>query len=163
MVWVLVGVRGCVLRPTGHSLVTLISLSVSVKDRPLHKILGKSQTYYPEHILVYGRLEDLLLSCRGFWLFSDRLSGFILVEEVIAPHWVRDSRAGAWSPSLDGGPGHPGQESDGLVLLVPRVQAGYVFSGYPAEGIDSRIARKSCTACLRFSIVVRTERWKVMK
>ena len=29
--------------------------------------------------------------------------------------------------------------SDGLVLLMPGVQAGRVFSGYPAEGIDSRI------------------------
>ena len=46
----------------GHSLVTLLSLSVSVKDRPLHKMLGKSQTYYSEHILGYGRLENLLLS-----------------------------------------------------------------------------------------------------
>ena len=54
MVWVLVGVRGCVLRSTGHSLVTLFSLSVSVKDWPLHRILGRSQTYYPEHMLVYG-------------------------------------------------------------------------------------------------------------
>ena len=54
MVWVLVGVRGYVLRPTGYNLVTLFSLSVSVKDRPLHWVLGKSQTYYPEHILVYG-------------------------------------------------------------------------------------------------------------
>ena len=42
MVWVLVGVRGCVLRPTGHSLVTLFSLFVSVMDRSLHKTLGKS-------------------------------------------------------------------------------------------------------------------------
>ena len=70
MVWVLVGVRGSVAVDAGHSLVTLLSLSVSVKDRPLHKMLDKSQTYYPEHILVYGRLEDLLLSCRGsgsFW------------------------------------------------------------------------------------------------
>ena len=75
MVWVLVGVRGCVLRPTGHSLVTLFSLSVSVKDRPLHWALGRSQTYYPEYILVYGRREDLLLSCHGFWLFLDRLIG----------------------------------------------------------------------------------------
>ena len=78
MVWVLVGVRGCVLRPTGHSLVTLFSLSVSVKDRPLHKTLGKSQTYYYKHILGYGRLEELLLSCHGFWLVSDRLSGWFL-------------------------------------------------------------------------------------
>ena len=65
MVWVLVGVRGCVAVDTGHGLVTLLSLSVSIKDRSLHTILGKSQTYYPEHILVYGRLKDLLLSCRG--------------------------------------------------------------------------------------------------
>ena len=36
MIRVLVGVRGCVPWPTGHSLVTLFSLSVSVKDRPLH-------------------------------------------------------------------------------------------------------------------------------
>ena len=45
----------------------------SVKDRLLHKTRGKSQTYYPEHILGYGRLKDLLLSCHGFWLFLDRL------------------------------------------------------------------------------------------
>ena len=48
---------------------------MSVKDRPLHWVLGKSQTYYSEHILVYGRREGLLLSCRGFWLFLDRLIG----------------------------------------------------------------------------------------
>ena len=75
MVSVLVGVRGCVLRPTGHSLVTLFSLSVSVKDRPLHWILVRSQTYYPEHILVYGSREGSLLSCHGFRLFLDRLIG----------------------------------------------------------------------------------------
>ena len=73
MVRVLVGVRGCVPRPTGHNLVTLFSLSVSVKDRPLHWVLGKSQTYYLEHIRVYGNMEGSLLSCRGFWLFLDRL------------------------------------------------------------------------------------------
>ena len=50
-----------------------------------------------------------------------------------------------------------------MVLLVPGAQAGRVFSGYPAGGIDSRIAGLSGTACLRFSIVVRTERWKVDK
>ena len=32
---------------------------------------------------------------------------------------------------------HPGQESDGLVLLVPGVQVGHVFLGYLAGGIDS--------------------------
>ena len=37
MVWKLVGVRGCVASDTGHSLVTLLSLSVSIKDRLLYK------------------------------------------------------------------------------------------------------------------------------
>ena len=46
---------------------------MSVKNRSLHWVLGKSQTYYPEHILVYGRREGLFLSCRGFQLFLDRL------------------------------------------------------------------------------------------
>ena len=78
MVWILVGVRGCVPRPMRHSLVTLFSLSVSVKARPLHWVLGKSQTYYHEHILGYGRREGLLLSCRGFRLFLDQLSGWFL-------------------------------------------------------------------------------------
>ena len=56
------------------------------------------------------------------------------------------------------GPGHPGQESDGLVLLVPGVQVEHVFSGYLARGIDSQIAEKSGMACLNSSTVVRTER-----
>ena len=55
------------------------------------------------------------------------------------------------------GPRHPGQESDGLVLLVPGVQAGHVFSRHPAGHIDSQIAGGSGTACLRFSTVVRTK------
>ena len=70
----------------GHGLVTLLSLSVSVKDRSLHKALGKSQTYYPEHILGYGHLEDLLLSCRGSDSFQIDCQGFFLVKEVLTPH-----------------------------------------------------------------------------
>ena len=54
MVRVLVGVIGYVPWPMGHSLVTLFSLSVSVKDWPLYWILVRSQTYYVKHILAYG-------------------------------------------------------------------------------------------------------------
>ena len=86
MVWVLVGVRGCVAVDAGHGLVTLLSLSMSVKDRSLHETLGRSQTYYPEHIFVYGRLEDLLLSYRRSGSFRTDCQGFVLVEEVLAPH-----------------------------------------------------------------------------
>ena len=66
MVRVLVDIIGCVPRPTGHSLVTLFSLSVSVEDRPLLSMVVRSQTYYPKHILAYGSREGSLLSCRGF-------------------------------------------------------------------------------------------------
>ena len=51
------GIDGCKrLCPaaTGHGLVTLFSLSVSVKDHPLLWILVRSQTYDSEHILAYG-------------------------------------------------------------------------------------------------------------
>ena len=48
---------------------------VSVKDRLLHWVLDRSQTYYSKHILVYGNREGSLLSCHGFWLFLDRLIG----------------------------------------------------------------------------------------
>ena len=86
MVWVLVGVRGCVAVDTGHDLVTLLSLSDRLRTDRCIRHLGKSQTYYPEHILRYGRLEDLLLSCRGSGSFRTDCQGFILVEEVLAPH-----------------------------------------------------------------------------
>ena len=54
MVCILVGAIGCFLRPMGLSLVTLFSLFVSVKDRPLPWMVVRSQTYYPKHILAYG-------------------------------------------------------------------------------------------------------------
>ena len=44
MVWVLVGVGGCVAVDAGHGLVTLLSLSVSVKDQSLHKASWASST-----------------------------------------------------------------------------------------------------------------------
>ena len=48
---------------------------MSVMDRPLYWILVRSQTCYPEHILIYGSREGSLLSCRGFLLFPDQLIG----------------------------------------------------------------------------------------
>ena len=96
---------------------------------------GKSQTYYPEHILVYGRLEDLLLSCRGFWLFLDRLLGCLFGGGGPCTALSPGLRDGGLESQFGRGPGHLGQESDGLVLLVPGVQAGRVFSGYPAGAL----------------------------
>ena len=82
MVWVLVSVRGCVAADAGHSLVTLLSLSVSVKNRPLHWTLGRSQTYYPEHILGYGAWKTCYSLVMGSGSFrTDCHGGF----------WVRRS------------------------------------------------------------------------
>ena len=69
-------------------------------------------------------------------------------------------RGGGLESKFEWGHRHPGQESGGLVLLVPGVQAGRVFSGHPAEHIDSQIVEKSGTACLRFSTIVKTKSGK---
>ena len=104
---------------------------VSVKDQPLHWILVRSQTYYPEHILVYGRREGSLLSCHGFRLFPDRLIGG---GGGRGPYTALSPGLGV---QVQTGTQTPGQEGDGLVLLVPGVQVGRVFLGYPAGGTDS--------------------------
>ena len=71
MVWVFVGVTGCVPRPTGLSLITLFLLFMSIKDRPLLWMVVRSQTYYyPEHILAYGSKKAryaLVVGSDSFW------------------------------------------------------------------------------------------------
>ena len=98
------GIGGCKrLCPVANraELVYTFSLSVSVKDRPLHKSRGKSQIYYPEHILGYGCRKGLLLSYRGFRLFLDRLIGGG-DGGGLSTTLSLGLRSGAWSPSLDG-------------------------------------------------------------
>ena len=87
MVWVLVGVRGCVTVDAGHSLVTLFSLSVSVKDRSLHK------TSWASHRLIIlstylgmGAWKTCCSLIVGSGSFQTDCQGFVLVEEVLAPH-----------------------------------------------------------------------------
>ena len=70
MVWVLVGVTGCVPWPMGLGLVTLFSLFVLIKDHPLLWMVVRSQTYYPEHILTYesGKAHyALVVDFGSFW------------------------------------------------------------------------------------------------
>ena len=89
---------------------------------------------------MYGRLEDLLLSCHGFRLFPNRLSGFLFGGGGPCTTLSSRLRDGGLESQLGRGLRTLGQEGDGLVLLVTGVQAGHVFLGYPARGIDSRIA-----------------------
>ena len=52
------------------SLVTLFSLSVLIKDRPLLWMVVRSQTYYPKHIFAYGSGKahcSLVVGSSSFW------------------------------------------------------------------------------------------------
>ena len=68
-----IGIGGCdELCPmaTGLSLVTLFSMSMSIEDRPLLWMVVRSQTYCPEHILVYGSGKAhyaLIVGSGSFW------------------------------------------------------------------------------------------------
>ena len=42
---------------------------VSVKDQSLYWVLGRSQTYYPEYILVYGHRKTHCSLVMGFGSF----------------------------------------------------------------------------------------------
>ena len=163
MVWVLVGVRGCVPRPTGHSLVTLFSLSMSIKDRPLHWTLGKSQTYYPKHILGYGRREYLLLSCYGFRHFLDWLSWCFLGGDLctaLSP----GLRSEGLESKFGRGPGPLDRRVVDWSSLCLGYKRGMCF-GVPSW--DTLIRESSFlwddTTWLWSSIVVRTRTWKVIK
>ena len=75
MVWVLMGVRGCVAVDSGHCLVTLFFPVWSVKDRSLNMtlrqvtdLLSRAHTW----VWAQGRLVALLSQIR---LFLDRLIG----------------------------------------------------------------------------------------
>ena len=101
---------------------------MSVKDRPLRWVLGKSQTYYPEHILVYGSRKGLLLSCHGFRLFPDRLiearDGGGL-STTLSPGLM----CGGLESKFGRRPGPRDRRVVGWSCFVPRVQAERVFQG----------------------------------
>ena len=67
------GIGGCdKLCPvaTGHGLVTLFSLSMSIEDHPLLWMVVRSQTYYPEHIIAYGSGKARYVLVVGFGSFQ---------------------------------------------------------------------------------------------
>ena len=71
----------------GHSLVTLLSLSVSVKDRSLHKALWAShRLIIPSTYMGMGAWKTCCTLVVGSSSFRTDCQGFFLVEEVLAPH-----------------------------------------------------------------------------
>ena len=69
-----------------------------------------------------------MLSCHEFWLFPDRLIGGG-DGGGLSTALSLGLRSGGLESKFGQGPEHPRHESDGLVLLVPGVQAGLVFRG----------------------------------
>ena len=65
-------------------------------------------------------------------LFLDQLSEFYFDGGDPCTALSPGLRGGGLESQFEWGPGHSGKESDGLVLLVPRVQAGRVSLGHPA-------------------------------
>ena len=131
------GVRGCVPRSMGHSLVILFSLSMSVKDRPLHWILVRSRTYYPEHILAYGGGKDRWSLVMGSDSFLDRLIGGGDgggLSTTLSP----GLRCGGLEFKFGWGPRPLDKRVTGWSCLCLGYKRG-VFFGYPAGHIDSRI------------------------
>jgi hypothetical protein len=67
------GIGGCNrLCPaaTGHSLVALFFLSVSIEDRPLLWMVVMTQIYYPEYILTYRSVKARYSLVVGFGSFQ---------------------------------------------------------------------------------------------
>ena len=87
MVWILVGVRGCVAVDAGQGLVTLLSLYVSIKDRSLHKASWVSHRFIiPSTYLCMGAWKTCCSLVVGSVSFWTDCQGFVLVDEVLAPH-----------------------------------------------------------------------------
>ena len=84
-------------------------------------LLSQAHTW----VWAHGRLVALL---SWIQLFLDQLIGG---RDGGGPCTALSQglRSGGLESKCGWGPRHPGQEADGLVLLVPRVQVGHVFRG----------------------------------
>ena len=88
----------------------------------MHFQLSRAHTW----VWVQGRLVALLSWIR---LFPDRLSWFLFGGEGPCTALSSGLRGGDLESQFERGSRIPGQEGDGLILLVPWVQAGRVFLG----------------------------------
>jgi hypothetical protein len=138
MVWVLVGVAGCVLRPRGIAWLHCFSCPCRLRTvrcmdpGQVTDLLSRSYTCLWER-------EGLLLSCHGLRLFPDRLIGggdrwrskhhFEVGPQV----WGLESKFGRGHGTRD-------RSRTGWSRLCLGCKRGVCFSGYPAGHIDSRIA-----------------------
>ena len=107
MVWVLVGVKGCVLRPTGHSSVTLFPCLCQLRTGRCISLEASHISIIPSAYLCMGAGKDSLLSYRGSGSFLDRLIGD---GDGGGPGTALSPglRSGGLEFKFGRGPGHPG-------------------------------------------------------
>jgi hypothetical protein len=138
VVWVLVGVAGCVLRPRGITWLHYFSYPCRLRTVRCMDPSQVTDLLSWAHNCLWER-KGLLLSCHGLRLFSDRLIGggdrWRSKYRIEVGPQVGELRVQVWT-----GTWNPWQEWNELVSLVSREQARHVFLGYPAGHIDSRIA-----------------------
>jgi hypothetical protein len=128
------GIGGCnTLCPvaTGHSLVALFSLSVSIEDRPLLWMVVRSQIYCPEHILAYesGKARySLVMGSSSFridWLEAGIGGG---LSTIVRP----SLKCGGLESKFGRGPGPLDRSGMGWSCLCLGYKWGVWFSRYPA-------------------------------
>ena len=105
----------------GHGLVTLLSLSMSIKDQSLHKASWASHRFIiPSTYLCMS----IWKTCCSLVMDPAIFGPTVLVVLGLGGPCIALSpglRARDLESQVGRGPGHPGQEGDGLVLLIPGV------------------------------------------
>ena len=157
------GCTGCVPWPTGLSLVTLFFLSVSIKNRPLLRMIIRSQTFYPEHILIYGNgktryaLVESSGSFRTNWLEAGKYGG---LSTMLRP----GLKCGGLESKLRRGAGPCDRSGMGWSCLCLWYKWGVCFGVPSCDTLvhESPFSWDDMT-WLRSSTVVRTGRWKMVK
>jgi hypothetical protein len=128
MVWVLVGVTGCVPRPWGIAWLHCFPCPCRLR----------TQTYYPEHILAYGSGKacySLFMGSGSFrtdWLETGTCGG---LSTTLRP----GLKCGSLESKFGRGPGTCDRGETGWSRLCRGYKRDMCFWGYPARHIDSRI------------------------
>jgi hypothetical protein len=129
MIWVLVGVAGCVPRPRGIAWLHCFPCPCQLRTVRCMDPGQVIDLLSWAHTCLWER-EDLLLSIHGLRLFLDRLIGegdrWRSKHHFKAGPQVWELRVQVWT-----GTWNPWQEWNGLVSLVPGVQVRHVFFGVP--------------------------------
>ena len=161
MVWVLVGVRGCVLRPIGHSLVTLFPYLCRLRTGCCISLEASHRFIIPSTYLGMGvgktrcsLVVDLTLSGPTDWRWG----------------WWRSlhhtesgtQEVGGLESKFGRGPRPHDRRVVGWSCLCLGCKRGVCF-GVPSWAHWFANRRHVDTTCLLSSNIVRTRRWKMVK